>query len=740
MKRESSPPASFDDDDGTPQKRRYVRRKQTVNIDDIVPLNYQPNNLDPSFNQILNINDIKLSDDKTKILNTHSNEPIIEKGQSIYMLCEPPTEPFYLAKVLGFSISQKTNELMVNVVWYYRARDLNRRCTDSRLVYASLHRDSCPITSYRGHITVEHKSNIKDIRIFRKGPDRFYFDKLYDRYMFKMFEMVPTENLVNLPPHFRTALNKRFNYIFIENGKADELFSSPKHCDKCLQWCAVNECIQCSDCEKNYHLLCCDPPLTEKPKRGFAWYCIKCYERQSLGEENESKIDLSPKPEHTTLKYEQLAQKFLELDSSNSIEQRRSIEEWPWRYLGLYSKLEDALDIQDRPYARASSRLGGKFQCTSISDEWYDHIIQYYDTKNPPKIVRRGRQSHKKPGRKKKKPELNDGGLDRDFGNGEIIQDMPIPDEFKELNQKDFPPWLKPRPLGYVERGGDDTCVLLWKTPDEKNQFVDNYLIKCHPIAAKIGVDYRTPNFYDICLRSLLKNDYDVEKAFEEIENISRESIEEPTFNEEEIKLFEEGVSLHGSELHQVFKHVKTQPSSMIVRFYYNWKKTKNGHAVWDNFSGRLKNRRKQKFIDGIDQKGDEGCYNNKEIESKLISFKCMHCETTHSNKWLCAPGAKLIKENTMEGLCLRCGILWRKYATKWEDPQIVLKREDKKYDYLIKKGTEHELIRNAVLVMSNRSAIEIDSKKDYKTIFKTTEGDIDYIIEDFPMTPIDLK
>lgn len=744
MKRESSPSVSFDEGDGIPQKRRYIRRKQLINPEDIVPANYQPNNLDLSFNEILNINDIKINDDNSKALSIKTGESIIEKGQSIYMLCEPPTEPFYLAKVLGFSKSQKTNDLMINVVWYYRARDLNRRCTDSRLVYASLHRDSCPITSYRGHIIVEHKSNINDIKIFRKGPNRFYFDKLYDRYMFKMFEMIPTEILTNLPPNFQLALQKRFQFIFIENGKINELFSTPKHCDKCLQWCSSTECIQCSDCEKNYHLLCCDPPLTEKPKRGFAWYCIKCYENQSNGnnENDNIKLDLTLKPEHKTLKYEQLAEKFLEFDSKNSIEQRRSIEEWPWRYLGLYSKLEDALDLQDRPYARASSRLGGKFQCTSISNEWYNHKIQYYDTKNPPKIIRRGRQSHKKPGRKKKKPELNDGGLDRDFGNGEIIQEMPIPEEFKNLNQKELPPWLKPRPLGYFERGGNDSCVLLWKSPNDKLKIkiVDEYLIKCQPIASKINVDYRTANFYDICLRSLLNNDYNIEMAFEEIKNISRDSIEEPTFNDEEIKLFEEGVSLYGSELHEVFKHVKTQPSSMIVRFYYNWKKSKMGHLIWDNFNGRLKNRRKQKFIDGIDEKGDEGCYNNQEIENKSILFKCMHCETNHSNKWLCAPGAKLIKDNLMEGLCLRCGILWRKYATKWEDPQIVLKREDKKYDYLIKKGTEHELIRNAVLVMSNRNIIEMDLQKNYKTVFKTTEGDIDYIIEDFPMTPIDLK
>lgn len=760
MKKESSPAVSLGDSDGPPQKRRYIRRKPLVSAEIVVPLNYQPNNFDPSFNPILSTEEIVLSQDNTKALSARTGAAIIEKGHNIYMLCEPPTEPFYLAKVLGFTRSTKTNEIMVNVLWYYRARDLNRRCSDSRLVYASLHRDTCPITSYRGHIAVEHKANIQDVRIFRKGPDRFYFDKLYDRYMFKMYEMIPTRDLLNLPPHYQTALNKRFQFVFIENGKLDELFSSPKHCDKCMQWCSSNECIQCSECDKNYHLTCCDPPLTEKPKRGFAWYCVKCYEKHTSGEDEEendednsgegaehmkqeeidAKTKVSPKPEQITIKYEQLARKFLEQDSVNSIAKRRALEEWPWRYLGVYAKLEDALDLQDRPYARASSRLGGKYQCTSISDEWYGHTIQYYDTKTPPKVIRRGRQSHRKPGRKKKKPDLNDGGVDRDFGTGEINQEMPIPEQYQHLKQSELPPWLKPRPAGYVDRGGDETSVLLWKMPENDPQIVMDYMIKCKPIATAIGVDYRTPNFLDICLRSLLNNGYNAQAAFDNILTVTRESLEEPTFNEEEVRLFEEGVSLYGSELHLVTKHVKTQPAAMVVRFYYNWKKTTQGRQIWGNFSGRLKNRRKQKFIDGIDQQGDDGCYDSVEIEKRGIFFKCMHCETNHSQKWLCAPGAKLLKENLMEGLCLRCGILWRKYATKWEDPLVVLKREDKKYDYLIKKGTENELIRNAVLVMSNRNAVDASPRQDYKTEFKTTERDVDYIIEDFPMTPVDLK
>lgn len=726
-----------------PQKRKYVRRKNVAKTaEDIVPLNYQPNNFDPNFNKMLNLKAIALNDQKTAVVDSHTREELIKKGDCIYMLCEPPTEPFYLAKVIGFSV--KNLDLMVSVVWFYRARDLNRRCSDSRLVYASLQRDTCPVSSYRGHINVQHKASVKDVRLFRKAPDTFYFDKFYDRYMYKMYEMIPTDSLQNLTPNYQLALNKRFEFIFVENGKANDLFAEPKHCDKCLEWCSSSESVDCGDCGKSFHLLCCEPPLYEKPKRGFAWYCLECFEKaQAIKMESNGDLEIderkiivkkeSPKPEHTTLKYEQIAQKFLENDLSNSLEQRRLLEEWPWRYLGMYSKLEDAMDLQDRPYARACSRLGGKFQCTSISEEWPNHIIQYYDSKLPPKFVRRGRLSHKKPGRKKKKPDFNEGGIDRDFGNINYDQPMPVPEEFKDLPEKEYPPWLKPKPIGYTERGGENTSVLLWKSNTDiiPQELIENYLEKCRPLASLIGVDYRTPNFMDVCLRSLLNYDYDTHKAFDDVSGkISRDFIQQPTFSSEEVKLFEEGVSLYGSELHLVYQHVKTQPSSMIVRFYYNWKKTARGHEIWDNFTGRLKNRRKHKFIDGIDDPIDEGFYLNDQIEKLNVKFKCMHCQTTHSLKWMCGPGARLSPDNLMDGLCLRCGIIWRKYATKWEDPQLVLKREDKKYDYLIKKGTEYELIRNAQLTMANRAAVENSQAGDYKTCFKTTEGDVTYLQE----------
>ena len=761
-------------------------------VEDVVPINYQPPILsNDNFNQIVDFKNAKI--DKDEISITLKNGLTIKKGDCIYMICEPPTEPFYIAQIMGFTKKDKNatindeSNYMFSVCWFYRPRDLNRRITDTRLVYASLHRDDCPLTSFRGFVTVKHKSEIQDIENFKKQPDSFYFDKLYDRYMIKMYDMIPTIQLVHLPSNYYKALHKRFEFIFVEVGKADELLSSPKNCEKCLQWSSNSDAIMCSGCQKSYHFLCLDPPILTKPKRGFAWYCAACNKEledklaesrgkmlessqpsQIIKQENrlammkesdqdESENNASSDNEEinsnnnntnndSSLKYEEMAKKFLEDDKNITLKRRREIEEWPYRYLGVHAKFEDALDLQDRPYARAASRLGSKYQCTSITN-WYDHKVQYYDTDS--KSLTNNKRLKKYYNRSKKSttpiPDEEDSLQQKKF---------PIPDEYKDVKPKDFPGWLQPKPKGYIERGTDETSTLLWKMPTcssddmrlHYEKLVDDYIKKCSSVAQRLKlITDTTPNFIDAILLILMRHDYKPEECMDDVNKLTRESLKEPTFTDEEVKRFEDSVRLHGSELFPVFKDVRTQPCSMIVRFYYLWKKTKNGHEIWDNFAGRAKNRLKNTKKVGVDldNPDDDGLFSSTKSNKNNVSLKCMYCETNHSTRWFRAPGAIFDEEKNMcEGLCNRCAKLWRKYATKWENPIELIKNQEKKAAYAVKKKTEYALIEEAELVVKARENYKLNPLPTTSPLkkFKTIDTDYNYNTDEEPQVEVTKK
>ncbi|TID21155.1 hypothetical protein CANINC_003435 [Pichia inconspicua] len=744
------------------------------NIEEIVPTNYQPPiKVGDNFNEMMDLKTAKV--DVNEITLTLKTGETIKKGDCIYMICEPPSDPFYIAKVLGFTKKdinvtvRNASNYNFSVCWFYRPRDLNRRSVDSRLVYASLHRDTCPIASYRGKVTVKHKSEIGNLDEYRKMPDCFYFDKLYDRYMIKMYDMIPTKKLTHLPPNYFTALNKRFEFVFVEVGKADELLSSPKNCEKCLQWCSSADSILCLGCQKSYHLLCLDPPILTKPKRGFAWYCASCNNkleeklaenrgnmleslqpseivkvetlgkrRSNVTEASENDVNLFDANEDaefdsSSLSYEQAAKKFLEADQNISLKRRREMEEWPYRYLGVHAKFEDALDLQDRPYARAASRLGSKYQCSSVV-EWYGYPVKYYDVED--QSGNAARKSKKVNSRNKKL--LSSTKVESNIPSD---QKFPIPDKYKSWKPKDYPGWLQPKPKGYVERGGEETSTLLWKMPpkdymeeEEAGLLVQHFIEDCAGVAKRLKLtSTTTPNFIDAILLILMNNDYDTKKSLNEVQHLTRESLKEPSFTEDEVQRFEDSVRIHGSELYPVYKDVKTQPSAMVVRFYYLWKKTKMGHEIWDNFPGRAKNKVKSTDDFGFDLEDpqDDGSFSNSKITKSNYNFKCVYCEADHSTAWFKAPGATKIEADRMcEGLCRRCAKLWRKYAVKWENPVELIKSLDKKNgNYSLKKRFEFALVQEAEDVLKARENYLSKPKKKSEKLkkFKTIDSDYDY-------------
>jgi hypothetical protein len=126
----------------------------------------------------------------------------------------------------------------LRINWVYRPRDVQRMSNDTRLVYATMHSDVCPLTSLRGRCYILHRSEFEDQEEFRKKPDHFYFTQVFDRFIHRWYEVVPTSQVVNVPEKVKKALDDRWKYVVVEASKVKELTSAVKLCKRCVGYCA----------------------------------------------------------------------------------------------------------------------------------------------------------------------------------------------------------------------------------------------------------------------------------------------------------------------------------------------------------------------------------------------------------------------------------------------------------------------------------------------------------------------
>ena len=132
--------------------------------------------------------------------------------------------------------SMPIENLRVN--WIYRPKDAYRKANDTRLVYPTMHSDPCPLTSLRGKCRVMHRNDIKDLEEYRKTKDSFYYVHLWDRYIQRLYEVVPTSQVTNAPEKVKKVLNERWKFVVVEIGRGKELTSAIKSCKRCGEYCA----------------------------------------------------------------------------------------------------------------------------------------------------------------------------------------------------------------------------------------------------------------------------------------------------------------------------------------------------------------------------------------------------------------------------------------------------------------------------------------------------------------------
>jgi hypothetical protein len=126
----------------------------------------------------------------------------------------------------------------LRINWYYRPKDIGRKVQDTRLVFATMHSDISPLTSLRGKCQIRHKAEVPDMAAYKRAPDSFWYEKLYDRYIQKNYEVIPTAQIINVPEHVKKVLDERWKYILVEQGRGKELTSAVKTCKRCSGYCA----------------------------------------------------------------------------------------------------------------------------------------------------------------------------------------------------------------------------------------------------------------------------------------------------------------------------------------------------------------------------------------------------------------------------------------------------------------------------------------------------------------------
>lgn len=651
---------------------------------------------------------------------------LMKANDTIYMISEPPGEPYYIGRVVEFICKPEFRSIITKVKldterypvkffevrmnWFYRPRDIQNRVNnlDPRLLYASLHQDICPIESYRGKCSVFHEDDLNDSMLNSTErltkPNNFYFNHLFDRYTRKYYKVVSTKNLLELQadsPFLRT-LSKRFRYIYFEeNYRLDEVIQKyvleegnatsredvlwNERCSVCREWCTKPLSLKCDECTQGVHLYCMDPPLDRKPNKGVIWLCFGCLKRQegtvqALKEAEEDDLGERSFFDSSRKDLNDIAMRTL--NKSGPLNQKCC---W-MQYIGrnMINHLSDLMhEGVFFPYPMKYSRIGCKYQWSGcLNDD--DIFPQPYSTE----------------------------------GTGAVI-----------------------------ERGTERTSDLLWKMNNAKScpGEVDSYLERCKAeIPPKLDMLPESCNFLDMAVTMLMNNDFDAKLAFQQCCNqASRESLQEPTFTAEEVMQFERAISEYGSELLPVSKCVKTQPMSMIVRYYYYWKKTPSGRSIWGCYKGRKKNAGKkasecppsstnpEERKSGRERKPtklalesqipnsqsdlkhvDDSSFETEKLFTLKKYFHCMFCEIDYSPMWYKVTGGSDddyiktrmqtgVNERTetsgnnllsnaaaksknkerenenekVDALCMRCARLWRRYGVKWEHPLKVLKK-----------------------------------------------------------------
>ncbi|KAG9313136.1 hypothetical protein JVU11DRAFT_6586 [Chiua virens] len=537
-----------------------------------------------------------------------------------HVYCSPPWSvrdgtPYSVARIMEFLPPEgtakgkgkgKESYTRVRLAWYYRPSDVSDRpVADSRLLLAAIYSEVCDINQLRSKCFVIHRDKITDLAGWKKRPDRFYFNRLFDPYIKKEFEVIQATDVRNLPDHIRQVLLSRYEYVVAEKEVVPDLTDTLRLCATCSLWCANPDTVGCDRCKKFFHMSCVQPPLLAKPSRGYGWTCAPCSKRH---EEEVDSHDVrhptpvtkpksnapAPRGRGRPRKDRTLAEKEESVDIKH-------YKMWPFRYFGQYTVAEDTLDPDDLIFPRAATRVGPKYQ--ALVPPLSPILSSLSDDGLPPKNVLDGEQR----------------------GGDDTVEILSI---VNDLTDEEVEEWKSA-----LTRKSEDLYSMDWLT-EVLRRFSHAHLMNRGWSTVDMSVPTRVEKWKKGETRYTDKE-----------------------WTAEEVAAFEDGILLHGPELRAVRDEVGTRAVPEVVRFYGHWKnsKLKEEHVLARERAAVIKEDEEAEPAIEAPMSDDEGSIVR---PSAKTTPSCGACRTRESDTWWRAP-----KGLATNMLCETCGTNWRKYA-----------------------------------------------------------------------------
>ncbi|CBQ69988.1 conserved hypothetical protein [Sporisorium reilianum SRZ2] len=559
-------------------------------------------------------------------------------------------EPYMIARVMEFvtaassrsgaaALASSSGTLQVRANVFLRMRDISLRSTnDPRLLVATMHSDVFSLENVRGICEVRHRDLIgngtaPDVSQWKKKEDHFYYYQLYDRYIHRFYDVIPTEKVQNAPPEVLTTLRTRYSFVVAEVGMINDLTDALRGCAVCHRWASGPESVRCDTCKKYFHMKCLNPPLVSKPAKGYSWTCAPCSRRHeqdveltlqtggqlmSASSSANGSSTSNPQARHqitiaannrgrgaprgrarqsltrrgTAGRGDELISASNTPDGSPAPEKTnddlrgtRCFNRWPYRYFGQHTNAMDVLDPHDSVYPIATTRLGPKYQAS---------LPTWEEQKEA------GLGVHCRTKEKVKEDEAAAAtaaaGEDAATGSGATASTSqqgaaasnshkkkarPSKRKREAVERSDTPttgsstPAAAPVPLPSdapeFERGGDQSIEPIFlPSVSESEQELNAYV-------QAVQAHFKTvpPHHVDLLNRALAtftNKEGDPVQALMSMSASTNKQLRIDHWTSKEAKQFESGIAQVNSDMKQLKKFIPTKKVSDIVRYFVVWK------------------------------------------------------------------------------------------------------------------------------------------------------------------------
>ncbi|KAG1054674.1 hypothetical protein G6F46_004777 [Rhizopus delemar] len=495
----------------------------------------------------------------------------IRINDHVYIAPEHLGEPYYVGRIMEFCTSHKSKGLQVRLAWFNRPKDvINRNLADRCLLVATMHSDINLVSSIRGKCVVTHKHYIpKDqLEDYRKKENHFYYNQLYDRYIQRVYDVVPCEIVQNVPTDILEALKERYQFIIVEQGKASDLTVARRICCICQEWCSSTASVKCAACHKSYHMACLKPPLARKPPKGFAWQCALCT-RQEVLASSPSDSDMSnqndtnkntPKKRQIRTTRSQLpksqAQPQQQIITSTSLtstikpkashskkmssQKIRMTNMWPFRYFGVNTNMGDILDVDDRIYPRAKSRIGPKYQANVL--DWPTITNSTLSPVSETNSLSSNKNNESKKNEKKGKSQRSSSkrSIEVNPSTTSLVDECRSPEQF----------------IVTSVRGTEDTVTCIYRPDILSDEQLDDYMNQVKKLN-NVSLASHSSDLMDRALQELEQSQYHTDIAFEKMARLDQDDFNYITdWSKQEIYAFEQSIREHGHDLNYAKKSI----------------------------------------------------------------------------------------------------------------------------------------------------------------------------------------